>query len=106
MWWDTGAELYPTGEVKPVAAAAGPARLVELFEGDQPGRSQEADGARGGVFGDADPRRDVPHPDGRRPPSLVWVGGQGHVFECSPGQRADTAPPSPAVGMEDQGDLV
>jgi hypothetical protein len=106
VWWDTGSELYPTGELQAVAAAAAPACLVEFFEDDQAGGSQDGDGACCGVFGDADPRRDVPHPDSRRPPLLVWVRGQGHVFQRSPRQRADTAPPSPAVGMEDQGDLV
>ena len=88
--------------MEPVAASAAAIAPIELLEGDQAGGAQDGDGAGRGVFGDSDTGGDVPDTEGGGPAVMVWVGGEGEVFQGGPCQRAESAPPVPAVGADDQ----
>ena len=97
----TGSQLDPFGKVEPVTASAVPVEAIELLEGDQAGAAEHGDGAPRGVFGDSDTGGDVPDTEGGGPAAVV-VGSEGEVFQGGPCQRAQLAPPVPAVGADDQ----
>lgn len=98
----TGSQLNPVGKVEPVAASAAPVAPIELLEDDQAGNTQNRYGAGRGVFGDSDTGGDVSNAEGGGPPIMVWERSEGEVLQGGPRQRAQLAPPVPAVGADDQ----
>jgi hypothetical protein len=72
--------LDPFWQPQPMAGAAPPVPVADLFESDEPGGAESRDGPGSGLPCCSDTGRDIAHTDRCCPPSIISVGAERQFF--------------------------